>query len=162
MTDKELKKLSRLELLEILLEETKENEKLRAELEKANNIIENAAVLSELIVKMNNTLGQAQSFTTKLSQITEDMSSVSSQVQSSNINQEQPRQNVFPTPSKENNPAQKTDTANNISDVKLYVSILKYYLANYAALNTLPADIQNNIKTRLRGILDAKNQHAHN
>ncbi len=162
MTDKELKKLSRLELLEILLEETKENEKLRAELEKANNIIENAAVLSELIGKMNNTLGQAQNFTTKLSQITEDMSSVSSQVQSSNINQEQPQQNVFPTPSKENKPAQKTDTANNISDVKLYAGILKYYSANNAALNTLPADIQNNIRTRLRGILDAKKLHRHN
>ncbi|MBR3588415.1 MAG: hypothetical protein IKL16_02515 [Clostridia bacterium] len=34
MTDKELKKLSRLELLELLLTESRENERLRAELEK--------------------------------------------------------------------------------------------------------------------------------
>ena len=33
MTDKELKKLSRLELLELLLAESRENERLRAEIE---------------------------------------------------------------------------------------------------------------------------------
>lgn len=47
MTDKELKRLSRLELLELLLTETRENERLREELEKAKqeNSIEKSAVL---------------------------------------------------------------------------------------------------------------------
>lgn len=47
VTDKELKKLSRLELLELLLTETRENERLREELEKAKkeNSIEKSAVL---------------------------------------------------------------------------------------------------------------------
>lgn len=47
MTDKELKKLSRLELLELLLTETRENERLREELEKAKreNSIEKSALL---------------------------------------------------------------------------------------------------------------------
>ena len=39
MTDRELKKLSRAELLELLLEEGQENERLRAQLEKANQAI---------------------------------------------------------------------------------------------------------------------------
>ena len=37
MTDKELRKLSRLELLELLLKESSENQKLREELEKLKN-----------------------------------------------------------------------------------------------------------------------------
>ena len=47
VTDKELKRLSRLELLELLLTETRENERLREELEKAKkeNSIEKSAVL---------------------------------------------------------------------------------------------------------------------
>ena len=45
MTDKELKKLSRLELLELLLTESRENERLRAELERINaeNAVEKSA-----------------------------------------------------------------------------------------------------------------------
>ncbi len=162
MTDKELKKLSRLELLEILLEETKENKKLKDELKTANKIIKNATILSELIGKMDNTLGQAQSFTTKLHHITEDMSALNSQVQVSRINKGQPRQDIFPTHSRENKPVPKSDTSNNISDKKLYVSILNYYLANDAALSALPPNIQNDIRTRIRGVLDEKKQASHN
>lgn len=50
MTDKELKKLSRLELLELLLAESRENERLREELEKIkqeNTIEKSAQHLSE-------------------------------------------------------------------------------------------------------------------
>ena len=50
MTDKELKKLSRLELLELLLIETKENERLKTELEKIkkeNSIEKSAQLLNE-------------------------------------------------------------------------------------------------------------------
>ncbi|MBR3753724.1 MAG: hypothetical protein IKK49_01300 [Clostridia bacterium] len=45
MTDKELKKLSRLELLELLLTESRENERLREELERINaeNAVEKSA-----------------------------------------------------------------------------------------------------------------------
>lgn len=156
MTDKELKKLSRLELLEILLEETKENEKLRAELKTANKIIKNATILSELIGKMDNTLDQAQNFTTKLHRMTEGISQVNSPAQRSYFNENQPRQNVFSASSAEIKSAKASDASHNISDKKLYVDILNYYLSNEAALNALPYDIQNDIRTRLRGILDAK------
>ena len=59
MTDKELKKLSRLELLELLLVETRENERLREELEKAkqeNSIEKSAVILSETVKQLESAL----------------------------------------------------------------------------------------------------------
>lgn len=60
MTDRELKKLSRADLLELLLKETQENEKLRAQLEEANKkladreiLIQNSGSLAEAAMKMN-------------------------------------------------------------------------------------------------------------
>ena len=61
VTDKELKRLSRLELLELLLTETRENERLREELEKAKqeNSIEKSAVLLNETVKQLETALQS-------------------------------------------------------------------------------------------------------
>lgn len=47
MTDKDLKKLTRMELLELLLEQTKENEQLRRELAEAKTALENKNILIE-------------------------------------------------------------------------------------------------------------------
>ena len=44
MTDRELKKLSRAELLELLLESNRENERLRRQLEKAKDLLANKAI----------------------------------------------------------------------------------------------------------------------
>lgn len=44
MTDRELKRLSRAELLELLLEEGQENERLRAQLDKANQAINDKSI----------------------------------------------------------------------------------------------------------------------
>lgn len=59
VTDKELKKLSRLELLELLLAETRENEKLREELAKAkkeNSIEKSAVILNETAKQLDEAL----------------------------------------------------------------------------------------------------------
>ena len=64
MTDKELKRLSRLELLELLLQETRENEKLRAELAKAkkeNGIEKSAVILNETAKQLNEALQRVAS-----------------------------------------------------------------------------------------------------
>ncbi len=60
MTDKEMRKLSRLELLELLLEEMKENEKLikenedlKSRLEEKQIIIEKAGSIAEAALKLN-------------------------------------------------------------------------------------------------------------
>ncbi len=44
MTDRELKKLRRADLLELLLDERRENERLRAELEKARERLDDRAI----------------------------------------------------------------------------------------------------------------------
>lgn len=62
MTDKELKKLSRLELLELLLNESRENERLRTELDKLkneNSVQKSAQHLNEASDKMNESLQNA-------------------------------------------------------------------------------------------------------
>ena len=60
MTERELKKLSRAELLELLLEESRENERLRAQLQKACEAlgsreiqIENAGSIAEAALRLN-------------------------------------------------------------------------------------------------------------
>lgn len=45
MTDRELRKLSRAELLELLLEETRENEKLRAQVEEMEEKLKDRRIL---------------------------------------------------------------------------------------------------------------------
>lgn len=62
MTDKELKKLSRLELLELLLNESRENERLRIELDKLkneNSVQKSAQHLNEASDKMQESLQNA-------------------------------------------------------------------------------------------------------
>lgn len=67
MTDKELKRLSRLELLELLLTETRENERLREELAKAkkeNSIEKSATLLNETAKQLDEALKRVSSMNT--------------------------------------------------------------------------------------------------
>ena len=67
MTDKELKRLSRAELLELLLESNRENDRLREQLEKAKALlasrvieIENAGSIAEAALALNGVFEAAQ------------------------------------------------------------------------------------------------------
>lgn len=67
MTNKELKKLSRRELLEMLLDQSKEVERLRRELKEAKRqlndrriLIENAGSIAEAALKLNKVFEAAQ------------------------------------------------------------------------------------------------------
>lgn len=67
MIDKDLKKLSRADLLELLLEQRRENEKLRAQLKRAKALltdreieIENAGSIAEAALKLNGVFEAAQ------------------------------------------------------------------------------------------------------
>lgn len=67
MTERELRKLSRADLLELLLEETKENEKLRIQLEQAQEqladrriLIENAGSIAEAALQLNGVFQAAE------------------------------------------------------------------------------------------------------
>lgn len=67
MTDKELKKLKRNELLEMLLEQSKTVEKLKAELEEKDRLLEEKSIkiseagsIAEAALKLNNIFESAQ------------------------------------------------------------------------------------------------------
>lgn len=67
MTDRELRKLSRADLLELLLEQLKENEQLRGELEAAQKqladrkiLLENAGSIAEASLQLNGVFQAAQ------------------------------------------------------------------------------------------------------
>lgn len=67
MTDRDLRKLSRAELLELLLEESRENERLRARLKRANERladrriqIESAGSIAEAALRLNDVFEAAE------------------------------------------------------------------------------------------------------
>ena len=67
MTDRELRKLSRAELLELLLEESRENERLRAQLQEMNEKladrairIERAGSIAEAALQLNGVFQAAE------------------------------------------------------------------------------------------------------
>ena len=67
MTDKQLKKLSRRELLEMLIVQTRKVEKLEAQLEEANRklndktvLIENSGSLADAVMQLNGVFEAAQ------------------------------------------------------------------------------------------------------
>lgn len=67
MTDKELRKLKRIEILELLLEQSRENERLRAEIAEVNKKLEDkeiaikeAGSIAEAALKLNGIFEAAQ------------------------------------------------------------------------------------------------------
>lgn len=67
MTDRELRKLSRQDLLELLLQESKENERLRGELEEANRqladrkiAIDSVGSIAEAALELNGVFRAAE------------------------------------------------------------------------------------------------------
>ncbi|MFA1014235.1 hypothetical protein [Dubosiella newyorkensis] len=67
MTEKELKKLSRLELLELLVERTREVESLKAQLEEANRKLEDRTIvmnesgnIAEAALRLNHIFEECQ------------------------------------------------------------------------------------------------------
>ena len=133
MTDKELRKLSRLELLEMLLDVSKENENLRAEIKKLNKEKDAAKSIENLTVAtihVNDMLRYANKLTESL-------------------------KGNSHTADTENNAEERTISGNSVcsTDRTLYVQIMNYYLKNNSALESLPADIQEAVRNRIEEIL---------
>lgn len=163
MTDKELKKLSRLELLEILLEESKENERLRTELQKKSDeyaISQSIKNLSSIADKMTSSLETIDAIAPYLQKIAitnESVKAEGSQSVCENPQQkEAAQQNQSPTKNEIPNPDLDGKTVV-ISDRELYIRIMRFFSKNEFVLAVLPTELQNDIKYRLRGILNGKN-----
>ena len=79
MTDRELRKLSRAELLELLLEESRENERLRAQLQEMNEKladrairIERAGSIAEAALQLNGVFQAAAQYLENVRRLAEE------------------------------------------------------------------------------------------
>ncbi len=139
MTEKELKKLSRVELFEILLEESKENERLRQELLQKNEELSANADINSLIAadRMNTAIEKLDLLVSKLETNVEKSKAQKDTVKETSVADEAARNAA-------------------ISDRKLFLRLLSFYSSSKIAMALLPSEIQNDVKARLRGITDAR------
>ncbi len=164
MTEKELKKLSRLELLEILLEESKENERLREMLDKsekeAPDFSENG--LSQTVQQLNGALNEMNRLVYELrhmkrENVVVENVSLAPVKKVSSVRQSYPTPPEKPAEVPRNQVPEMDENTKNaiISDRKLYWHLMRFYSQNEMALAFLPPEIQEDVRARLRGIINA-------
>ena len=131
MTDKELRRLSRLELLELLLEASKENQQLKEQVERLtveNKTTQNIENLSVITRQVENTLKYANNIT-----------------------------DILKTGSADTVPvAPKADTStsvNRLSDKEIYRRILLFFANNNSKIDIFPDELGEDIRTRLNSLL---------
>lgn len=152
MTEKELKKLNRLELLELLLSEIRDNERLRIENERLrNDATANETALGSLseITEISKQLTYALGVAQKLSSYASENYARGKAAPS--VKQDYPSA----TAEKE---ADKGLMKRVQSDRELYWRIMGYYNSHSEAMDPLPDDIRSDAELRLKGINDAKQQ----
>ena len=135
MTDKELRKLSRLELLELLLEATKENERLKEKIKKMNDENRTAQKIENLSVATH----QVENALKYANTLTDTLKGTSSEAVTTNNKAE--KQYAY-------------DKQSPISDRDLYWRLMGFYSKNQEALGLLPDGIRNDVIFRIREILE--------
>lgn len=149
MTYEKLKKLNRLEILELLLEQSKLNEKLKQEIDdlknKSNVTIssEKSGIMStekieSLTLQLTSALEYADSLTEKLKNIPETERPAENKVKENN--------NVHNVPAEQKNVE--------VTNKNLYGRIMYFFWQNDDVLSSLPDELQKDIRTKLRGILN--------
>lgn len=131
MTDKELRKLSRLELLELLLEASKENKKLKEQIEtlKAENATaQNIRNLSDATLQVENALRYANSLTDTLKGAPHKAVTV-----------------------RDENPGHEKN--NSVSDRDIYWRIMGFYSKNPEAALALPEKLRSDVSDRIQEVL---------
>lgn len=131
MTDKELRRLSRLELLELLLEASKENQQLKEQVERLtveNKTTQNIENLSVITRQVENTLRYANNITDTLKTGSAD---------------------TVQTDAK----ASVRATDNRLSDKEIYRRILLFFANNDSKLDVFPDELGRDIRERLESLL---------
>ena len=141
MTDKELKKLSRLELLELLLEASKENKKLKEKIKKMTSENEASKSIENLVA----TTKQASDILGYANKLVETMKNAPADTE-----------NIRPV--KESKPG--SDNSKNYTDRNLYLNIMNYYARNNEALEALPTELKNDITKRIKEILENRKNNS--
>lgn len=138
MTDKELRKLSRLELLELLLEASKENRELKETVERLkseNDTAQSIEKLSAVTQQTENSLKYVNSLADLLRDALGKTASVKAK----------------------GNIAKETVTSaetTSVSDREIYRRMLCFFAENTDKLSVLPSDIENAVRERIRRILE--------
>ena len=144
MTDKELRKLSRLELLELLLEASNENQKLNEKIEqltRENKAAQNIENLSVMTRQVENTLRYANSLTEALKNAATEKTSASANIKAYSVLKE--REGIsFSEP---------------LSDKEIYQRMLCFFIENDDKLSVFPDDMENAIRDRIRTVLEINN-----
>ena len=134
MTDKELRKLSRLELLELLLEVSNENKKLKERIEalkNENKTAQNIENLSAATGQVEAALKYANSLIDNLKASTH-------------------------SESKHSDKREKQLNSEAMTDRGIYIRMLRFFAENDEKLGVFPSNIENDVRTRIRSILDRK------
>lgn len=134
MTDKELRKLSRLELLEMLLAASEENEKLKEQIESLkteNRTAQSIKNLSAITDKAESILNYANSITKSL--------------------------NSKPVTVEKKLPEPTSKITNhdsdNMSDREIYGRMLCFFAKNDNKLEVFPSDLENDVRARINSLL---------
>lgn len=156
MTDKQLKKLSRLEILELLLEQTKINEQLRIEIDELKNELNE----SNSIDALGKLTQQLQGALENLNGQTVKMETLLSDFDRKNDNLPQPEEANENQPEKADEKPREAEITikeqKRYSNINLYSRLMYFYYKNDDALNALPDDVQRDVREKLRGILNGE------
>ena len=155
MTDKELRKLSRLELLELLLEASKENKKLKEKVNRllaVNKTTQNLENLSVMTRQVENALMYANSLTNTLrgNATANDIDIVSSY----SVEAVKPPETVYIRSAAEAETPEKNSSGS--VDKDLYLQMMCFFAKNDEMLKVFPTDIENGVRDRIRDILSGK------
>ena len=154
MTDKELRKLSRLELLELLLEASKENKKLKEKINRLlaeNKTTQNLENLSVMTRQVENALMYANSLTNTLrgNATANDINIISHPVEAV-----KPPETVYLKSTAEAETPEKNSSGS--VDKDLYLQMMCFFAKNDEMLKVFPSDIENGVRDRIRDILSGK------
>ena len=147
MTDKELRRLSRLELLELLLESGKENEKLRQEikrLEHENKTVDSIENLSEISKQLEAALEYTNSISHNIKSAPVRAASVAEVTQKA------------PAEAKHKAAAESKAESGPMTDVQIYKRMLNFFANNDGKLSVFPADLENDVRARIKSLLERK------
>lgn len=175
MTDKELKKLSRLELLELLLEVSKENETLKEKIEELKIENEKARSIENLSAathKIESALKYANTLTGTLKaaptgDVHIDIQEFTEQAEENQnapeyteeVKQEKDQTNKEASVKQAEDkpkPEKPRILSNLKSDLEIYRRLLCFFATNKEKLNMLPADIRKDVRIRIKSILESK------
>ncbi len=138
MTDKELRKLSRLELLELLLEASKENRELKETVERLKSENDTAQSIEKLSAVTQQTENSLKYVNSLADLLRDALGKTASVKEKGNI-------------AKETEASAETSS---VSDREIYRSLLCFFAENTEKLSVLPSDIENAVRERIRRILE--------